>query len=346
MGRGAGGGRRGVPRPVAVLPIALLALALGLAGCGQPEPTPPDGGPARVAVQGRLEGRLVFTRGGNIWVWSDGRETQPIQGDGKSQPRWSPDGGAILFVANGDSYGDLWLVDGEGAAPRALTTNRTTTFPPDSKAYVDGSFLLSGPSWVRLADGGDRIVYSTDDQSDALALWILNGLGGKPQPVFGTRDLGGHIEGAALSPDGTQVAFTYDTTDLDSSARTTQIHVVDLTTGRHRPLTDDPAGSYDPAWSPDGQWIAYTSRQGGGTSIWAMRADGTNRQRLTDGAPARGPAWSPDGDRLAFLRLQGAGYGLFVVELTAPGGGLVAGKPQQIGPNTDLDPASGVSWTR
>lgn len=339
--------RRGMARRVAVL--ASLAAMLALAACGQPLPAPEGAAPVAAAAQRRPEGRLLFVRGGNLWVWSGGQETRLTDDGGISQPRWSPDGSAMVFIRSGDSFGDLWLADAAGGGQRPLTANRARGYPVDSREYAINSFLLSGPSWARLADGGERIVYSTDSDGGGLALKILNGPQGRPQSVFATADLLGHIEGAALSPDGNQIAFAYDTVDREANTRSVQLHVVDLVSGQHRALTSQTShheGAYDPAWSPDGKWLAYATRQGGKTNIWAMRPDGTDNHPLTDGGGDRGPAWSPDGDYLAFVRLNGSGYGLFTVELTAPNGGLAAGRAQPIGEYKDVDPASGVSWTR
>ncbi len=339
-GRGRSRGVRGRRVVPAVLFAAMLALALG--ACGQPLPAPAGAAPA----ERQPPGRLLYARGGDIWAWQDGQETQLTSGGGRSQPRWSPDGAQLLWVQGGDSYADLWVADAGGRSPSQVTANRSTRFPPDSKDYVDSSFRLTGPSWARAVDGGDRLVYSADYGGGGFALWVVNGLRGRPQPVFGTQDLPGHIEGAALSPDGGRIAFTYDTGDADAGKRTTQIYIVDLATGQRRALTSEPAGSYDPAWSPDGRWIAFVSRAEGGTNIWIIRPDGSDRRRLSAGGADRGTAWSPDGDRLAFLRLHGSGYSLFYVDLTAAGGGFTAGKAQQIVDHTDLDPASGVSWAR
>lgn len=325
----------------------LAALAL-LTGCGQPLPTPTAGPAARPVNENRAPGRLLFARGGNIWLWADGQETQLTQDGGRSQPRWSPDGSQVLWVQRGDSYADLWLADAQGGAARPLTANKSVRFPVDSREYVLNSFQLTGPSWARLADGSDRLVFSTDQGGGGLALWLLNGLGGKPQQVFATRDLPGHIEGAALSPDGNRLVFTYDTANPDTNARTTQLYVADLTTGSYRALTDTPEGAYDAVWSPDAAWIVYAARRKGraGSDLWAIRPDGTENHRLTDGGSDRGPAFSPDGNQLAFVRQSGGGYGLYYVDLAAPNGSLTATKAQPIGSYGDVDPASGVSWAR
>ena len=78
-----------------------------------------------------------------------------------------------------------------------------------------------------------------------------------------------------------------------------------------RLTTDFDSGDYDPAWSPDGQRIAFSSHRGvDGWGIYVMNADGSDVTRLTteyfDSASVSGdPAWSPDGQRIAFSR-QGA----------------------------------------
>src|SRR5688500_7057691 len=65
----------------------------------------------------------------------------------------------------------------------------------------------------------------------------------------------------------------------------------------------------EPAWSPDGQWIAFSSRRGtagpGRGAIWIMRADGSAKRQLTThpgNAYDLSPGWSPDGQRIAFQR--------------------------------------------
>src|SRR5215211_5251182 len=76
-------------------------------------------------------------------------------------------------------------------------------------------------------------------------------------------------------------------------------------------LTDQVAD--DPAWSPDGERIAYVVRESNGASdIWVIGADGSNPRAFTYCDPPEcvqdgSPAWSPDGSRIAFVRVSGAG---------------------------------------
>lgn len=71
--------------------------------------------------------------------------------------------------------------------------------------------------------------------------------------------------------------------------------------------TTSPAGIFfqtDPAWSPNGADIAFSSKRSGRSAIYVMRADGTGTKELTAGADDIHPTWSPDGKRLAFERTQ------------------------------------------
>jgi Tol biopolymer transport system component len=61
----------------------------------------------------------------------------------------------------------------------------------------------------------------------------------------------------------------------------------------------------EPAWSPDGSLIAFTSRRAGAQNVYVMRADGTMTRRLTSTtANDANPSWSPDGKRIVFDRGQ------------------------------------------
>lgn len=53
-----------------------------------------------------------------------------------------------------------------------------------------------------------------------------------------------------------------------------------------------------PTYSPDGQYIAYTSDEGGGDNIWIMKADGSDAWQVTkeNFRLLNSPAWSPDGE--------------------------------------------------
>ena len=91
--------------------------------------------------------------------------------------------------------------------------------------------------------------------------------------------------------------------DLDARGRHLNRDIFVLTTagGPARRLTAGFAQDGDPAWSPDGARLAFSSTRDGVLNVYAMLADGTAPVRLTRGLSQEfEPAWSPDGRRILF----------------------------------------------
>lgn len=89
----------------------------------------------------------------------------------------------------------------------------------------------------------------------------------------------------------TQVAFTHGA----------DVWVVSREGGEARRLTSTPAVERDPQFSPDGQWIAFTSTRSGGPAVWIVPMAGGDAKRLTwspSGEETRG--WTPDGKSVLF----------------------------------------------
>ena len=117
----------------------------------------------------------------------------------------------------------------------------------------------------------------------------------------------GFAAGAALSPDGTRVAFVIGYAELS------ELYVVDVSGANLTQLTNNAALDERPAWSPDGDRIAFTSDRddaAGWGEIFVMDADGSDPTNLTSsvGVLEIGSAWSPDGNKIAFQSFRD-GYG-------------------------------------
>ena len=125
------------------------------------------------------------------------------------------------------------------------------------------------------------------------------------------------------SPDGRVLAFV----------AVGKLWLMDLPSGKPRRLTDATfaADEYAPAWSPDGNWIAFTSWSDTDHGhVWKVRRTGGAPQRLTQMAGMYlNPVWSPDGERVVVARGSGemlrgrmpSDEGSFVLEWVPAAGG-------------------------
>jgi Tol biopolymer transport system component len=113
-------------------------------------------------------------------------------------------------------------------------------------------------------------------------IWLADATGTHARVLLTTD-----ATGLAWSPDGTQLAFsTY-----------TEVDVTDLHGVAHRVF--GPASNPQVfAWSPDAQWLAYTSADGPTPGIWIVHPDGTGNRFFVPYALRL--AWSPDGSRIAY----------------------------------------------
>lgn len=101
------------------------------------------------------------------------------------------------------------------------------------------------------------------------------------------------IRSITQSPDGRHLVF--------SALR--QLYVQQQPNGVPHVLHPQAEGQFDPAYSPDGRWIAYvTWSEVQGGHLWRVMADGSRAEQLTR-TPGyyQAATWSPDGEEIAFL---------------------------------------------
>jgi Tol biopolymer transport system component len=114
----------------------------------------------------------------------------------------------------------------------------------------------------------------------------------------------GNEEGAWLSPDGEQVAFTWNGEKEDNF----DIYVKMIGTSDVLRLTTDPARDIMPSWSPDGKQIAYVRLGPDGNRVHLISPLGGSDRKLSDFPLAFGtPSWSPDSRWLAVARAPKGG---------------------------------------
>lgn len=90
-----------------------------------------------------------------------------------------------------------------------------------------------------------------------------------------------------VSPDGRTVVF-----DMLGD-----IYRMSIDGGKAELLLGGASWEWQPRYSPDGKWIAYTSDRDGGDNIWVMDAEGKNRRQVTKETQRllNTPDWTPDG---------------------------------------------------
>jgi Tol biopolymer transport system component len=232
------------------------------------------------------------------------------------RPTLSPDGRWLVFGSrNEDQTGlrirdlqtgdERWLLervqrdDQESIADRDALPGMS--FTPDSRELV---VSYDGKIWRVPVAGGDPI--AVPFQVD-----VQFGIG--PEVKFeyrvadGVEFKIGQIRDATPSPDGRRLAFVA----LD------RLYVMDYPSGTPRRLTNAQITEARPAWSSDGQWLAYVTWSSEGGHILKVRTDGhgSPMQLTQRAATFQQLAWSPNGDRIVAVR----GPARVLQEATGPG---------------------------
>ena len=178
---------------------------------------------------------------------------------------------------------------------RPFDTGRLA-FAGDAFPLAENVSLLSlaAAAGVFSASQNGILVYQTSlGSAGAKLAW--QDRNGKPQGTLG--EPADFVE-VALSPDGKRAAATV----RDPATGNRDIWVYDVSRNLGTRFTFDPANENSPAWSPDGQWIAYASSRKGHEDVYRKAVAGSSEEELLlESSSDKEPGvFSPDGRLLAY----------------------------------------------
>jgi len=224
---------------------------------------------------------------------------------------------------------EIYLMNPDGTNLRRLTDNAFgDAFPdlsPDGKKIVFDSDRISGQ--VNVSD----LFLMNSDGSDQTFLTRGSSATWSPD----CKEIAFH---ASASGNGTPIRQNPGSATTDSDIFVANVDDLlageppkNITQGdgspQGEPLIDD-----DPAWSPDGQQIAYTAHPdtdnanlSNQAEIYVKNADGSGEptQLTSNSEEERGPAWSPDGSRIVYsCRIGGGNHVFQICVINADGTGF------------------------
>jgi Tol biopolymer transport system component len=284
--------------------ITVTLILLVASGCG---PSDAAGDSEETLIS--EGGRIAFTRLTSFEESDLEAEVYAINVDGSGEkrltdspgldgfPTWSPNGGQIAFTS--DRHGGNWeiyVMNADGSKQTRLTNT------PEDEAGA------------AFSPNGKKIAFVFEANGDDPSIWVMDADGsGRMQLASGNWP--------SWSPDSRRIVYT------SGQWNDPRISLVNADGSEQRTL--DVRGASQPAFSPNGEKIAYVADVGPDKDTWdneevfVMNPDGSGRTRLTDipGNDHWPPAWSPDGTRIAFTS-DGAGQDGEIQVINADGSGL------------------------
>lgn len=268
------------------------------------EPSPASSSATTPSPTGS-SGLIAFVCGIQICVMMpDGTHVQRVTDDAgdHEDPSWSPDATRLAYDVNlgAEETTEIFVVDADGNNPVQLTTNHDEDVQP--RWSPDGTEILfssdrggSRDIWVMDQDGSNPVRLTDSPAPELDAVWAPSGetiaFGRYGASRSGVYVMGADGSDQSLVLEGGSAPAWSSQDELCVSGG--GLFVFDLTTGKGHRIT---RGRFDtePAWSPDGERIAFRrGRAGPDSEIYVVNVDSRDSVRLTrDHQHDAQPAWA------------------------------------------------------
>lgn len=330
--------------------FAVLALAATLlTACVGPVPAATGVVGVDGALDASVSGRLLYVRNGAIEEIGDTGDREIVKGDAQRgdfmTPAWSPDGKQIAYAVRHKNYSDVGFMNADGSNQTLLTH--------DSSTVVENNLWATAPAW---SPDGKALVYSTDQGKQEpnidLRLWQLTlATRGLANLTIPDLQAGGDADASYRPGHPGQLIYTRWAYDPNATTVYSSLVLLDLNTREHFALTSSKDTDFQPAWSPDGKYVAFIRRGAGTDDLYVasvpdtLTNDTTINATLVEAGVNAQPCWSPDGSELAYIAENNNQFDLYRVAVSTTPSIAAKGKPVQL-TNNGVDASSRPSWTK
>lgn len=262
-----------------------------------------------------------FEFASELWIMRpDGSRAHQIATDNRERVAtigWSPDGARIALEVRTNPFDEMvisrvWEYDFASDRSRMLAVcgaGCSRVYEPDYAP--DGQRILTSQDFGA----------SPQQVSDACGLVVTDLTTGESIRITETTPCDPEIS-PRWSPVGQSIVFMRE--KAEGAGEEFTVNIINADGSDERILNAADSSGAEPAWSPDGMWVYFSSgavtqelRGINSSNIYRVRPDGTELTQLTflDGRNqhAMAPSVSPDGEWLFFMAQDGAGYMLWAM---------------------------------
>ena len=346
--------------------------------------------------QNLFRGKIYFTIDGQLWVYKDDGTTQQLTNSlNLHNPAVSPDGKWIAMSSGYKDYSDIVYMSTSGGPIHLLLTGAGKFYNDGPGVIKNTYYWLVQPAW---SQDGSHLLFLSDLQKEDW--YSLGGLFGyapfldlqvfsipfdhpnlQASQVVAYANFGdGGDQDAAYRPGTTnQIIYTHYAYDITGTKQVIQLFLEDATAipnhpGQYTPtrdpgvaITPSDTQNLQPAFSPDGNAIAYARRESSGQmGLYIMSvpegitADPNNpvidqkalqpyqkSSHILSQQFISQPVWSPDGKQIAYVSYNNNTFDIWLANIgidAKTGAYVMKGSPIQL-TSGGIDGNSRPFWT-